>query len=64
MTIPNPIGKEYTNKLKEEISMKPRKVVVTVELMSGESIKDLKDTMKQVFGETVKQVQVNVITDK
>lgn len=45
--------------------IKPRKVVVTIELESGRSIKDLKAIFKEVeLVGVVKQVQVNVIQDK
>jgi hypothetical protein len=45
--------------------MKPRKVVVTVEMVTGQSVADLKFLLKQTFpGSVVKQIQVNVIKDK
>jgi hypothetical protein len=48
--------------------MKARKVVVTIEMLTDKSTKDLKADYKEFVpfngSTTVKQVQVNVIKDK
>ena len=44
--------------------MKPRRVVLTIELETDVPIKDLKDDLKEFFSPELVQIQANVIKEK